>query len=66
LFQPEDSQHPDRDANLEVYVETWLTDDEYQDAKEEHLLAWQDSPKASAERGSHPDVSLHINYHPTS
>lgn len=61
LFQPEDSQHPDRDANLEVYVETWLTEDEYQDAKEQQLLAWQDTPKASVERGAPSDVSS--DYH---
>ncbi|KAF8638555.1 hypothetical protein AX17_002098 [Amanita inopinata Kibby_2008] len=47
---PEDSQHPDRDANLEIYIETWLTEEEYQDAKARHLLAWQDSPKGSMQR----------------
>jgi hypothetical protein len=52
---PEDSQHPDRDANLEVYVETWLTEEEYQDAKAQHLLAWQDTPKASLERDAHSE-----------
>lgn len=50
---PKDSQHPDRDANLEVYVETWLTEGEYQDAKARHSLAWQDTPKASVERDTH-------------
>ena len=44
-----DSQHPDRDVNLEVCVETWLTEEEYKEAKAERLLAWQDSPKASTE-----------------
>ncbi|KAG6885468.1 hypothetical protein C0993_001333 [Termitomyces sp. T159_Od127] len=46
---PEDSQHPDRQANFEVYVETWLTEEEYREAKDQQLLAWQDSNKASAE-----------------
>ncbi|CDO71357.1 hypothetical protein BN946_scf184908.g115 [Trametes cinnabarina] len=40
---PSDSQHPDRRANVDVYVETWLTEEEYQAAKERHELAWQDS-----------------------
>ncbi|KDR84128.1 hypothetical protein GALMADRAFT_236804 [Galerina marginata CBS 339.88] len=44
FVMPKDSQHPDRDANLQVCVETWLTEEEYQDAKAQHLLAWQDSP----------------------
>jgi hypothetical protein len=47
--QPQDSLHPDKDENLEVYVECWLTEEEYQEAKEKMRLAWQDSPKASAE-----------------
>ncbi|KAG6861836.1 hypothetical protein C0995_011133 [Termitomyces sp. Mi166 len=46
---PEDSQHPDRQANFEVYVETWLTEEEYREAKDQQLLAWQDSGKPSAE-----------------
>lgn len=46
-LQPKDSQHPDRDANLQVCVECWLTEEEYRDAKAQHLLAWQDSPKKS-------------------
>ncbi|KAF9464828.1 hypothetical protein BDZ94DRAFT_1235040 [Collybia nuda] len=46
---PKDSQHPDRQLNLEVCVETWLTEEEYREAKSQLLLAWQDSPKHSAE-----------------
>jgi hypothetical protein len=34
---------------MEVFVETWLTEDQYKDAKERHQLAWQVSPKASFE-----------------
>ncbi|KAJ7853884.1 hypothetical protein B0H13DRAFT_1197994 [Mycena leptocephala] len=41
---PLDSQHPDKNANLEVCIETWLTEEEYNDFKSRHLLAWQDSP----------------------
>ncbi|KAI0326652.1 hypothetical protein GY45DRAFT_1363749 [Cubamyces sp. BRFM 1775] len=41
---PSDSQHPDRRANVDVYVETWLTEEEYLAAKERHELAWQDAP----------------------
>ncbi|KII95299.1 hypothetical protein PLICRDRAFT_209869 [Plicaturopsis crispa FD-325 SS-3] len=44
---PKDSTHPDRQANLEVFVETWLTDAQYQEAKDRHELAWQDSPPPS-------------------
>ncbi|CAK5263094.1 unnamed protein product [Mycena citricolor] len=43
---PLDSEHPDRDENLEVCVEMWLTDEEYDKYKAQSLLAWQDSPKA--------------------
>ncbi|GLB34103.1 putative nuclear pore complex protein [Lyophyllum shimeji] len=46
---PKDSQHPDREANLEVCIETWLTEEEYREAKDQLLLAWQDSNKPSAE-----------------
>ncbi|KAF5364265.1 hypothetical protein D9756_000288 [Leucocoprinus leucothites] len=44
---PEDSQHPDRSVDFEVYVETWLTDEEYRDAKQRHILAGQDTPQRS-------------------
>ncbi|TFY56571.1 hypothetical protein EVJ58_g7564, partial [Rhodofomes roseus] len=44
---PKDSQHADRRANIDVYVETWLTEEEYQAAKEHGDLAWQDSPSPS-------------------
>ncbi|CAA7258513.1 unnamed protein product [Cyclocybe aegerita] len=44
FVMPQDSQHPDRDANLQVFIECWLTDEEYQSAKAEGMLHWQDSP----------------------
>ncbi|KAJ3573013.1 hypothetical protein NP233_g2695 [Leucocoprinus birnbaumii] len=44
---PEDSQHPDRSVDFEVYVETWLTEEEYRDAKQRHALAGQDTPQRS-------------------
>ncbi|PPQ72777.1 hypothetical protein CVT24_012803 [Panaeolus cyanescens] len=49
FVMPKDSQHPDRDANLQVCIECWLTEEEYRDAKAQHLLAWQDSPKKAEE-----------------
>ncbi|KAJ6466723.1 hypothetical protein C8R47DRAFT_1153484 [Mycena vitilis] len=51
---PVDSQHPDKNANLEVCIETWLTEEEYKDLKNRHLLAWQDSPKGTQEPESAP------------
>ncbi|KAJ6616245.1 hypothetical protein B0H10DRAFT_2219643 [Mycena sp. CBHHK59/15] len=51
---PMDSQHPDKNANLEVCIETWLTEEEYKDYKSRHLLAWQDSPKGTQEPASVP------------
>ncbi|KAH6914669.1 hypothetical protein BKA70DRAFT_552551 [Coprinopsis sp. MPI-PUGE-AT-0042] len=42
---PKDSNHPDRNANLEVYVETWLSEAEYKEAKDGRLLAWQEAAK---------------------
>ncbi|KAF8204604.1 hypothetical protein BJ912DRAFT_1051955 [Pholiota molesta] len=54
FVMPKDSQHPDRDANLQVCIETWLTEEEYQEAKAQHMLAWQDEspPPAPSE---HPE-----------
>ncbi|KAH9853647.1 hypothetical protein C2E23DRAFT_822140 [Lenzites betulinus] len=46
---PSDSQHPDRRANFDVYVEVWLSEEEYQVAKERHELAWQDPPPTPPE-----------------
>ncbi len=46
FVQPKDSQHPDREEHVQVFIETWLTEEEYQDAKNQHRLAWQDdSPR---------------------
>ncbi|KAG0703929.1 hypothetical protein DFH29DRAFT_1040481 [Suillus ampliporus] len=47
--QPRDSQHPDRQANMEIYVETWLTDEQYKDVEERQELVWQETPRASIE-----------------
>ncbi len=41
-FQPKDSQHPDRAANVDILVEKWLSEEEYQAAKERRELAWQE------------------------
>ncbi|KAH9482288.1 hypothetical protein JR316_0004386 [Psilocybe cubensis] len=45
FVMPKDSLHPDRDVNLQVCIETWLTEEEYQEAKAQHNLAWQDDPE---------------------
>ncbi|KAG1752487.1 uncharacterized protein EDB91DRAFT_1102881 [Suillus paluster] len=49
---PRDSQHPDRQANMEIYVETWLTDEQYKDAEERQELVWQETPRVSIERST--------------
>ncbi|KAJ3719428.1 hypothetical protein C8R42DRAFT_120161 [Lentinula raphanica] len=54
FVMPIDSVHPDRKANLEVYVEAWLTEEEYLEAKAQHLLSWQESPKSSTEPETPP------------
>jgi hypothetical protein len=41
---------------LEVYVETWLTEGQYNEAKSRHELAWQDSPKVVVESKPSGDV----------
>lgn len=46
-IKPKDSEHPDRDVNIEVFVEAWLSEEEYQSAKEHRELAWQ-SPQNTA------------------
>ena len=33
---------------MEVFVEVWLTDDEYERVKDHQQLAWQESPKIAA------------------
>ncbi|KAI0082488.1 hypothetical protein K474DRAFT_1694340, partial [Panus rudis PR-1116 ss-1] len=53
---PKDSEHPDREANIDVFVETWLSDEEYKAAKERHELAWQETPRRTAEPDSPGDV----------
>ncbi|TBU43358.1 hypothetical protein BD309DRAFT_864512 [Dichomitus squalens] len=53
---PSDSQHPDRRAHVDVYVEVWLSEEEYQLAKERHELAWQDSSPTPSEPQTPRDV----------
>ncbi|KIJ20429.1 hypothetical protein PAXINDRAFT_166484 [Paxillus involutus ATCC 200175] len=43
---PKDSQHPDLSAALEIYVETWMTEEQYKEAEERQELAWQDVPRS--------------------
>ncbi|KAF9021107.1 hypothetical protein BDP27DRAFT_1411608 [Rhodocollybia butyracea] len=54
FVMPIDSVHPDRQANLEVYVEAWLSEEEYREAKAQQILSWQESPKASTEPETPP------------
>ncbi|KAF8806215.1 hypothetical protein BYT27DRAFT_7191526 [Phlegmacium glaucopus] len=42
FVMPIDSQHPDRKANVQICIECWLTEEEYQEKKAERMLAWQD------------------------
>ncbi|KAF5393098.1 hypothetical protein D9757_001178 [Collybiopsis confluens] len=60
FVMPMDSVHPDRKANLEVYVEAWLTEEEYREAKAQRLLSWQQSPngaEADTPTASTPAIS---------
>ncbi|KAF9450942.1 hypothetical protein P691DRAFT_700256 [Macrolepiota fuliginosa MF-IS2] len=57
---PEDSQHPDREVDFEVYVEAWLSEEEYRDAKARHVLAGQDTPKRLDSQLT-VDLQAHIN-----
>ncbi|EIN10957.1 hypothetical protein PUNSTDRAFT_133018 [Punctularia strigosozonata HHB-11173 SS5] len=50
---PSDSQHPDRGAGVVIWVETWLSEDEYKAAKEQGDLAWQNTPPLKT-NGSEP------------
>ncbi|KAF8450679.1 hypothetical protein L210DRAFT_2404644 [Boletus edulis BED1] len=45
---PQDSQHPDRSAALEIYVETWMTDEQYNQAEGRRKLAWQEASRESS------------------
>lgn len=38
---PKDSQHPDRNIKLRVYVEKWITDDDYELLLQKNELGWQ-------------------------
>lgn len=38
---PKDSKHPDRDLKVQVLVEKWLTDEEYDEAFKDNKLGWQ-------------------------
>ncbi|KAG1806520.1 uncharacterized protein HD556DRAFT_318472 [Suillus plorans] len=55
---PRDSQHPDRQANMEIYVETWLTDEQYKDSEERQELVWQETPRASIEPSTPGEAPL--------
>ncbi|KAI0034094.1 hypothetical protein K488DRAFT_84313 [Vararia minispora EC-137] len=42
---PQDSSHPDREALVEVVRELWLSDQEFREAKDRQMLAWQSPMK---------------------
>ncbi|KAG6332921.1 hypothetical protein ID866_6163 [Astraeus odoratus] len=52
---PKDSHHPDRAAALEIYVETWMNEEQYKQAEGQHELVWQDLPSTEGSRT--PEVS---------
>ncbi|THH29144.1 hypothetical protein EUX98_g5062 [Antrodiella citrinella] len=58
---PRDSEHPDRSASIDVFVETWLSDEQYQQAKDRHELAWQETPRQNTAEpdtpGDVPDIT---------
>lgn len=42
-LQPADSKHADSFHTVEVFVEKWLTEEQYANAKADGLLAWQEN-----------------------
>ncbi|VDC06159.1 unnamed protein product [Peniophora sp. CBMAI 1063] len=42
---PADSHHPDRDISREIFIEQWLTDEEYKDASDRQVHAHQSPVK---------------------
>jgi hypothetical protein len=50
--------HPDSQANVEIFVEVWLTEDQYQDAQAQQILAWQDSTPSSPSIQSMTDMKV--------
>ncbi|KAH7887487.1 hypothetical protein F5I97DRAFT_837363 [Phlebopus sp. FC_14] len=52
---PKDSQHPDRSAALEIYVETWMTEEQYKQAEHRRELVWQELPRTPTESET-PDI----------
>ncbi|KAG9218703.1 hypothetical protein CCMSSC00406_0001183 [Pleurotus cornucopiae] len=53
FVMPADSQHPDRDANMEIWVGEWLTDEEYKAAKLQQLT---DSLSTSTTSSTEPET----------
>ncbi|KAI6135159.1 hypothetical protein EV401DRAFT_884946 [Pisolithus croceorrhizus] len=54
---PEDSQHPDRAAALEIYVETWMTEEQYKQAEERQDVVSQDGRPLSESASPQPPES---------
>lgn len=53
---PKDSLHPDRDIKVRVFVEKWITDDEYQDLINRYELAWQPDEDELSSVGENRDA----------
>ncbi|KAI6166219.1 hypothetical protein EDD17DRAFT_1546232 [Pisolithus thermaeus] len=54
---PEDSQHPDRAAALEIYVEAWMTEEQYKQAEERQDVVSQDGRPLSESASPQPPES---------
>ncbi|KAI5993644.1 hypothetical protein EDD15DRAFT_2438691 [Pisolithus albus] len=54
---PEDSQHPDRAAALEIYVETWMTEEQYKQAEERQDVVPLDGRPLSESASPQPPES---------
>lgn len=54
-LQPRDSKHPHRAMNVDAYQVKWLTDEEFQAAKQRCEL--------SSQRGQPSDLSASVNNH---
>ncbi|KIK29114.1 hypothetical protein PISMIDRAFT_6994, partial [Pisolithus microcarpus 441] len=54
---PEDSQHPDRAAALEIYVEAWMTEEQYKQAEERQDVVPLDERPLSESASPQPPES---------
>ncbi|KIY73948.1 hypothetical protein CYLTODRAFT_485082 [Cylindrobasidium torrendii FP15055 ss-10] len=57
---PADSIHPDKETNIDIYVECWLSDDEYRQAREERRLPHQETPPRQTPTISIPESPMDV------